>query len=297
MTICRLFGVRIILNVYFLVLLGLLSAVGLLWQAAIIFGIVFLHEMAHVGAARLYGLGVAEVELLPFGGVARIQELLEVDPPVEAKVALSGPAANAVLIGVALLASPLQLVPAEIHALFVQANAVIGGFNLIPALPLDGGRVYRAALAQRIGFRRATERAVRTGKACALLMVALGVILLPGGYAAATWIVVGILVYNSAQREEEQAGYVLMRYLARRRGQLKEQRWLGPHQVVVGEETPVKELLGHFVPQRYHIVWVLDREGRLVGIATELDVIDALFQRGIETPVGSFASSLRQSSG
>ena len=293
MTILRLFGVRIILNVYFLILLALLATAGLLAEAGILFGVVFLHELAHVVVAKLSGLAVSEVELLPFGGVARIEELLEVDPPVEAKVAVSGPLANLALIGLALVTERAGMIPPETRALFVQANAIIGGFNLIPALPLDGGRVYRSVLTQRIGFRRATEIAVRMGKSCAVLMAVVGTILLYFGYVSVSLIVVGIFVYTSAGKEQDRAAYVFMRYLARRRVELRWGRWLRPHQMVVRQETPVKEVLGHFVPQRYHIVWVLDPEGRLMGITHETDVIEALFQRGIDTPVGSLVIPLR----
>ncbi len=289
MTIGRLFGVRITLNASFLALLALSSLVGLFWRAVLFFALVFLHEMAHVAAARRYGLRVSAVELLPFGGVARIDDLLEADPSVEAKVALCGPLANGLLIAFVLLGARLGLVPQEFTPLFVQANAVIGGFNLVPAFPLDGGRVYRAVLAQRIGFRPATQRAAAVGRALAAMMVVLGAILLSETVASATWIVVGVFVYLAAGREEEQAGFVLMRYLARRRNQLRAGgRWRA-RQLVVSEETPVKELVGRMVPQRYHIVWVLDREGRLSGVATELDLIDALFHQGSDTAVGALA--------
>lgn len=290
MTILRLFGVRVILNGYFLILLSLLALVGMLVEASIAFSVVFLHELAHVVVARWSGLVVTEVELLPFGGVARIEDLLEVDPAIEAKVALGGPLANVVLIGVALVTSRLDWISPENEALFVQANAIIGGFNLVPALPLDGGRVYRALMAQRIGFRKATDVAVRVGKACAVMMAAVGALFLYLGFASVSLVVVGIFVYMTAGKERNQATYVLMRYLARRRGQLRMGGWMQLHQVVARQEAPIKELLGHLVPQRYHIVWVIDPQGRLVGIAQEIDVIDALFQRGIETPMGALVA-------
>lgn len=300
MTLCRLFGVRIRLNSYFLVLLAGLAWAGLLAEAGLLFGIVLLHELTHVLAAKSSGLAVAEVELLPFGGVARIDDLLEADPPVEVKVALSGPLANAVLIGAAWAASRLGWLTWEQATPFVEANAIIGGFNLIPALPLDGGRAYRAWLAQRLGFRRATEQAVRLGTVCAAAMTAAGVALLLRGYASVSLIVVAAFVYHAAGKERDQAAYALWRYLARRRRQLRSARritgFFCPHQLVAGQEEPLKGLLAHLVPQRYHIVWVVDGGGRVVGIAHEADVIDALFQRGATTPVGALATPLGRGS-
>lgn len=288
MTLLRLFGVRVKLSPYFLVLFALLAAVGFLTRACLLFGVVFLHELAHVLAARRAGLAVSEVELLPFGGVARIDDLLETDPAVEAKVAAAGPLANAVLIGAALIVWKLGWISWESAAPFLETNAAIGAFNLMPALPLDGGRVYRAWWAQRLGFRRATDQAVRLSRACAAGMVIAGTALLGAGVISVSMIVVAVFVTLTAAKERDHAAYVLMRYLAKRRGQPRDLR---PHSIVLRHDAPLKELLPYIVPQRYHIVWVVDGRGKLVGIANEADVIDALFQMGIETPIGALAVS------
>ena len=297
MTVVRLFGVRIILSRSFLALLAVLAACGLLVEALILFGVAFMHELAHVVCARLCGLGVAEVELLPFGGVARVETQIELNPGLEAKVALVGPLANAVAVGAPLLLNGLGLWPSELDRRFVEANLLIGGFNLIPALPLDGGRVYRAWLVARMGFRRATVRAARLGRFCGLVLVVLGSLLLYLGHASVSVVAVGFFLFVAAKKEQEEAVYVLMRYLARRRGTLVQNPNALVRHVVVGEDTPLKEVLDHLVPQRYLLVWVLDRRGHLAGFAGELEVIDALFQEGIETPAGRIATPLRSHSG
>lgn len=293
MAIVRLFGVRVVLSPGFLVLLAVCGAAGLFAEAALLFGVVLMHELAHAAAARLCGLAVAEVELLPFGGVARLEAPLEIDPAVEVKVALSGPLANAAAIAFALLAQGVSAFPFQIDGRFIEANAVIGGFNLIPALPLDGGRVYRAWLVPRVGFRRATERAARLGRSCGIGMAGAGALLLSLGHASISLPAVGLFLFLAARRESEEAPYVLMRYLARRREALRRNPLAPARHLAASEETPVKQVLDTLVPQRYHIVWVLGKDGRLAGVAGEIELVEALFQRGVDTPVGAVAVPLR----
>ena len=94
MKLGTIYGIRLIINDYFLLLLLGYALLGVLGQVLIIFGLVLYHETAHVLAARRYGIKVREVELLPFGGVARLEQMLEAKPSVEIRVALAGPLSN-----------------------------------------------------------------------------------------------------------------------------------------------------------------------------------------------------------
>lgn len=292
MTVGRLFGVRIRLNRFFLLLLVLLGFGGLLPQALVIFGVVFIHEFAHVVTARSCGLKVKEIELLPFGGVARIDDLVEIDPGVEISVALAGPLTNLFLVAVGVVGSRFHVVPAEWILFFVETNLLIGGFNLLPALPLDGGRVLRARLASRIGFRRATDRAVQIGKLSAVLLCAAGLAAMYFGIANISVVVFALFVYFAAGKEQSLAMYVFMRHLARKKGELQQSKCLFSHHLVAHRETPLKDVTKHFAPKRYHVVWVLDRQGQIWGVAGEVEIIDRMFERGIDEKIGSVAREL-----
>lgn len=289
MTIARLFGVRIILNRLFLVLLLLLSAVGMFWETIILFGVVFLHELAHMVTAQASGLSVREVELLPFGGVARIDDLLEFDPSVEKAVAIAGPLTNAFLYGIGVFARNHPAIPPDLLEIFLRDNVIIGLFNLVPALPLDGGRILRAMMARRIGFRRATERAAKLGKVCALVIGVAGGVLMYHGQANISFFVLAGFVYIAAGKEQGLAAYVFMRYLTRKQRELARSGSMVAHQIVALEATSLKEVMNGFVPQRYHVIWVLDTQGRIHGITSEMEVIEAAFQLGVETQIGQIA--------
>ena len=187
----RVCGIRLEVHVTFVLLLALAGydgwltgrVAGAAWEVAFVglmFGCVVLHELGHALAARHYGSRASRILLLPIGGMAQFDSLPR-QPRSELIIALAGPAVNYVLIGVLVLGFgwPASLaevgVPtrlAEVSSALLLINLAMGLFNLLPAFPMDGGRVLRALLAMRFGHARATRWAARSGQAIALLCVA-----------------------------------------------------------------------------------------------------------------------------
>jgi Zn-dependent protease len=187
-------------------------AVGLLCA---LFACVTLHELGHCLMARRFGIGTSSITLYPIGGVARLDAMPR-EPFQEMAIALAGPAVNVALAGALfpviwsqgwLADEKLVLDPSwRTLALSLFAlNAVMAAFNLLPAFPMDGGRVLRAVLALGIGYRAATNVAARLGQVVALGFVAVGL-----GWLARWWpwlsgspvlAVIGGFIFLSAGRE------------------------------------------------------------------------------------------------
>ena len=160
---------------------GLGAALGVLGTLALVFGSVALHELGHVFAARAFGIGTTGVTLFPFGGVASLTREAR-SGREEVAVALAGPAVNVALaalfaLGVVLLAPFEAVAGALAHALWI--NVALAAFNLLPAWPMDGGRVLRGALWSRWGRGRATRAAARTGQVLAVGMGLVGLVANP----------------------------------------------------------------------------------------------------------------------
>lgn len=150
----------------------------------LVFGIVLLHELGHSLAALRFGIAVRDITLLPIGGVARLERMPQ-KPVQELVVAVAGPLVNVVLALLSipvlwhltggyplaiLFAGPLRANFSGLFVFLFIINLSLLIFNLIPAFPLDGGRIFRALLATGLGFGRATRLAVWVGQGLAFLM-------------------------------------------------------------------------------------------------------------------------------
>ncbi len=176
------------------------------------FGCVLLHELGHALCARRFGITTRDITLYPIGGVARLERMAE-KPSEELWIALAGPAVNvaiavflvAILTVVALLDPALVLGTLAGQFLFrlLVVNVMLVLFNLLPAFPMDGGRVLRALLAMGLGQVRATQIAVGIGVVLAALIGLGGVLLLHN-----PWLVVIAFFVFVAGQAELQAAYM-----------------------------------------------------------------------------------------
>lgn len=135
--------------------------------------IVLLHELGHSIVAQSFGIRVLDITFWPLGGMARMSQIPE-NSRIEGLIAIAGPAVNFVLAGASLTFLLLPGIAGsavgDLALVFLLFNVALGGFNLIPAFPMDGGRVLRAILGRKGDWVRATEGAVRVGRFFALLM-------------------------------------------------------------------------------------------------------------------------------
>jgi Zn-dependent protease len=174
------FGFPVEINLSFLLLLGLvLVAFGGLAGVVIVllaFASVLLHELGHALVARRLGVHVSGIELSFFGGAAKMVQLPRTAND-ELAIAAAGPIVSLVLGGAGLGLAALTQFP--LFAWIGWTNLVLAGFNLIPALPMDGGRILRALLTRKMDYVRATDVAVSVSRVTA---VAFAIVGLAGAY-------------------------------------------------------------------------------------------------------------------
>ncbi|MDZ4791417.1 MAG: site-2 protease family protein [Hyphomicrobiales bacterium] len=252
---------------------------------------VLLHEFGHVYAARMYGIKTRDVTLLPIGGVAALERMPE-KPSQEIVVALAGPAVNlviAIVLAIVLQGqfdfseiarmqdaqsqqAQLREVQSTLLAQVAAANISLLVFNLIPAFPMDGGRVLRALLAMRLDFVRATRIAARIGQVFA---VALGFI---GLFGNPLLILVAAFIFLAAAGE---ASYVQTRDITRNRRAIDAAvttfEPLGPMSSI----DDAAALLLQTTQQEFP---VLDDASRFRGVVTRKSIIDGLREKGGAAP-------------
>jgi Zn-dependent protease/CBS domain-containing protein len=232
----RLFGIEIRIHLTFMFLLVFVwsaesatqdagAALRGLALVGIVFGSVVLHELGHALVARGSGIPAKGIILLPIGGITILDEAHAIADPLNAwkrdiRVAAAGPVVNlliagftalvllAAVPGISLTARPLLHSGALLRSI-VWANLYLGLFNLLPAYPMDGGRVLRALFSRRDDMARATQRAVQIGRVFSFLMIMLGFVI--STHSEATrwdgyWLMmIGFFLFAGAQLEERSA--------------------------------------------------------------------------------------------
>jgi len=189
----RIFGIQLAVHASFVLLLAYWGYQGWLegggwgmaWSVGLIvlfFVCVILHELGHSLTARRYGINVPRIMLLPIGGMAEFDRIPR-KPSQELLITVAGPAVNFLLVALLL---PLvwsdffrgegvaAYSPAGVIVQLVYANLIMGVFNLVPVFPMDGGRIFRALLAMKLPYLRATWWAVMVGRVLALGFIAWG---------------------------------------------------------------------------------------------------------------------------
>ncbi len=268
-----------------IILLGA-SLTGYFLEAVILLGSLIAHELAHLLVAWVLGLGVEELVITPFGGMARLDSTLETDPQAETSVALAGPFQSFFLAGLAGFLMGGELWDQAHVRFFFEVNANLAFFNLIPALPLDGGRALRGLLAQRYGYRRVTRWMSWLGRVCGTAMVVTAlVVLLETGSFYATPLVGGLFLALGAGQEVDEAVYRSYRQFLQKRERLARRRVMDGAQLVVVEGTRVVEVLEHMASRRYHLVLVVDPALRPVGTLHEAEIMDAFAELGPQATV------------
>jgi stage IV sporulation protein FB len=192
---------------------------------------------------------------------------------------------NVMLVLGCMALGKMGLIPSKDYDFFIQANLMLAGFNLLPAFPLDGGRILRAILSRELGIKRATRITTIGGFVLALFLVMTGVYAIYYGIFNPTlFVMAGFLAY-SAVKENRMATYVMVRDLTYKRDILIREGAIQSRELVVLYDLPLKDVIKKFVPHRYHIIVLVDEQLRPRGYLTEKDIVDGLMDHGLNVPV------------
>src|SRR5690554_5283309 len=227
-------GLTFKVNPLFLFILFLFFLLEMATEALIAFALVIIHEFVHIIIAHRSGFKVSRIEIFPFGGMAEYSGLLEMEPWQEFKVALAGPSFNLLFaLFIFFLIYIGLLEPGIFSGLLLQYNLIIGTVNLIPALPLDGGRILRAFLVKSKGIKRGNALALKISKYLAISGIIMGILVLIAGHANLWFLFFFFFIYGMINKEEKQLFYYILQYLSRR--------------VDINENLEIKELAGQVV--------------------------------------------------
>jgi Zn-dependent protease/CBS domain-containing protein len=268
--------------------------------AVLFFGSILLHELGHAIAARREGIEVSGIELFLFGGVMKMSRDTD-SPGAEFRVAAAGPLVTLLIVVVGglitialwgpdrlfdagrLSGDQTEDIPVVLLSVLVGFNVILLLFNLVPAFPLDGGRIARAIAWRLTGEKgRATRLAARMGQAFAILMVGYGLYRLASGDTWGLWyVMLGWLLGSSARTA------ILQSDFSDRLDGITVADLMDAEPVTIPAATPAERAYEDFFLRYQGWDWfaVVDAEGRLVGIAHR-EPLRQVYEAGDHRPVG-----------
>ncbi len=251
--------------IYLVAILNIIPSINILTAVLItlVFATVVIHELSHCYLAKRYGIKIQRIVLLPIGGVSEMEELPK-DPAQELRIALAGPTANIIIAGISyviliIFGSYLTTILTGALYYFIIVNIILGLFNLLPAFPMDGGRILRAFLAERMSFIRATKLSANIGKQFAIIMAVIGV------FFNFFLILVAIFVYLGAEAEYRS---VLVSTLL---GDEMVKDVMSTDVHTLNPDNTVQETLQTMFREK-HMGYPVIEDGNLVGIITFHDI-------------------------
>lgn len=298
LTVGHVYGTAVRIHVTFLLFLVWIwvayyqqGGTGAAWEGvafvALLFFCVLLHEFGHIFAARRYGVKTPEVTLWPFGGIARLERIPE-KPSEELVVAIAGPLVNVVIalllflylggnVGVEHIEN-IENPHVSLIAKLAAANIFLVVFNLIPAFPMDGGRVLRALLAMKMSHAQATQTAASIGQGLAVMLGILGI------FGNPMLIIIAVFVFLAATGE---AGQVQMKQAAQ--GLLVQDAMI-THFETLGPQASVGDAAEALIRTTQKEFPIVDGAGHLRGVLTRDAMIHALQARG---PISSVIEAMQ----
>jgi Zn-dependent protease/CBS domain-containing protein len=272
----------ILLPLLFLIYGGIKSMVLVL----IVFVCVTLHELTHSLTAKRFGIKVRDITLLPIGGVASMDKMPD-NPKQEFLISIAGPMTNIVLAAVLFSIFYVTLwIPREVllnptagntwqhtFALVPWINIALAAFNLLPAFPMDGGRLLRSILASKMDYRKATKIAVNIGHVFAVIFGYIGFV-----NRHPLLILIAIFIYMAASAEESHVN------LKETLKGFKVRDILNTQFLTLDKRTTISRVL-ELVLHSHQEDFPVMEDDKMVGFITRGDIIKALHNSGPDTPI------------
>ncbi len=251
-------------------------------------GIAFLHETSHILVSFGLGIPITGIGIHPFGISARLKDPIIKSPLKEILIAFTGPFVNFFLSFVLFLV--YQIYPREWLWYSQNASLAMGLFNLIPCLPLDGGRILRAILTLGSDALSAWQTALRLSRFVSIFLFSIGIFLLLTTPFQFSLLMISAFLLGNLCLEEKSISHQALREILYYK-EKPEREALNPTSVLTAYQSlPARKLLRKLSYHKYYQIQVLDDNQNIVGTLTESQILDALLNQGIRIKLGEILS-------
>lgn len=280
MKLFNVFNIEIKISLFIFLILIFSMFFNYFFNLLILIIIVLSHELAHCYMCNYYGIKIDEIELFIFGGVAKFQGDIENNSKAEIFISLAGPLLNFLLVIITIIIiNVFNITYNNIVQFFLTTNLTIGLFNLIPMLPLDGGRIIRGIIGYYLGVKKATVIVIKIGYFICILLFSIGIYLTlvyNVEYIFLSALALYITFLN--KKEKERSHYVFIKNLVLKKKSLFSQGTMPSKHIIAMEFINIKKIFDEFNLEEYYIITVMNTDGKVIGSISESQIIDAIIK-------------------
>lgn len=273
------------INRWFIFLLALFCITGLTQQVLVAFISVLLHEITHVIVATRLGVKVQEIELLPFGGVAKIERLYETSRWNQFLIFAAGPMISLTLAAIFYGIKFKYNFP-FLQELF-EINFMLGWFNLIIATPLDGGRIFQNFLSGSVGYAKAGKISLFISRF--ICFIFLGKFIYDCVFLNIinfSILCVIIFIFIVANQESKAVQYNILKSIMRKQEKLTDEGYSESITYTALHTIQARDIIKCLAHTQYHLIFVIDHAHNLLGTLTEVEIWEALARKRSDITLG-----------
>ncbi|MBU3160135.1 M50 family metallopeptidase [Clostridium frigoris] len=252
----------------------LLIVLGFKGELVISFVFVFLHELMHYLTARILGFSGFDIEILPVGAVLKLKNLDEANAKEDLMISLSGPLLNLLLAFIFYILFIIFKNP--YFDLICNSNLAIGIFNLIPAFPLDGGRVLRDILSFNNIYRKANEATIRVSMILGSVFMFIYFVSVSANKGNFNLGLISIFILISSIKEKERIVYLIMGYIIKKKYRFIKRGYVENRSISIFCEKSLLYVLGIIDKNKYNLFTILDGNMCVIETLYEEEIIEAI---------------------
>ncbi len=272
--------ISIKINIFMLVAFILYSLFGYIVEISVIAFTVLIHEIFHSIVAKKYGFEVSEIEIFPFGGIARFEHIKATYPKEEILICIAGPLSNFIMVIIFMGLKRLYL-DSYLIEYIIKINKLMFILNILPIFPLDGGKIIRAILSLFMGYKSATIKlSYITHILCTIVILydILNGLMVSGVYIS----LIAVFIIIAAKKEREMAAFVFIKSITGKTSDIYKKKKMRVHILVCMRTISIKEILDCFLPNKYHIFIIIKSNGETIGTITEGQLLEGIYNHGFD---------------
>ena len=255
-----------------------------LQELLIIFTVITIHELAHVICARYYGYNTNDIIISPMGLMANININSNTDYKKEIVINIVGPCVNLIMACIGYFINSFFLGQSKNMSFFILVNISLFVLNILPILPLDGGKIFKSLLLRSIGYKRTQSTFAFFTIFFTILIILLGIYQIYICHNNFSLILIGIFIYLYKTKDFD-LQYAQIRELIYKKQKLQNSKTFEVSYIVAFKDLKAIDVIKHFFGNKFNIIKVLNNELNVIGELTENEILEGLINKGCDVTI------------